>query len=287
MGGRMKIMNVIIFFVLADYNAGFSQGYFPLEKGNQWDFGTLNFPAVGYQYEFSIKVMGDTVMPNSKKYAIVNDDNHFGYLRQEGTVLYNYTDAGDMIEHDFSWKNGDTTAHRPVGNDTIITIVDVGIGERFGKNFKYWASITKAIHNLGYEPSWRTIADSLGYIYFGFSPGIYYYCMGIRVNGKVYGTVTRVTGSKENIPVRFALAQNYPNPFNPSTTISFSLPSSSFVTLKISDVLGMEVATVANEELSAGDYSRTWNAGAMPSGMYFYRLQAGANAETKRMLLLK
>jgi hypothetical protein len=99
--------------------------------------------------------------------------------------------------------------------------------------------------------------------------------------------VTEATESEIPILKHFTLSQNYPNPANPSTTISFSLPSRSLVTLKIYDVLGKEVATLANEELSAGSYSRRWNAGTMPSGVYFYRLQAGGRNESKRMIILK
>jgi len=89
------------------------------------------------------------------------------------------------------------------------------------------------------------------------------------------------------VPKRFSLDQNFPNPFNPSTTISFKIPSRQFVTLKIFNVLGKEVATLTNEELPAGTYSRQWNASGYPSGVYFYRLQAGAYAETKRLIILR
>jgi hypothetical protein len=88
-------------------------------------------------------------------------------------------------------------------------------------------------------------------------------------------------------PTAFSLAQNFPNPFNPSTTISFDLPSQSFVSLKIFDLIGREVATIVSEELSAGSHSRQWNATGMPSGVYFYRLQAGSFTGTKKLLLLK
>jgi hypothetical protein len=90
-----------------------------------------------------------------------------------------------------------------------------------------------------------------------------------------------------NIPLHFDLKQNYPNPFNPSTTISLSLPSKLFVSLKIFDLIGREVATIVSEELSAGDHSRQWNTNGMPSGVYFYRLQAGSFTETKKLILLR
>lgn len=88
-------------------------------------------------------------------------------------------------------------------------------------------------------------------------------------------------------PSEFILYQNYPNPFNPSTKISFSLPAQSFVLLKIFDINGREAATIISEELSAGTYSRQWNAKGLSSGVYFYRLQAGSLIEMKKLMLLK
>ncbi len=91
----------------------------------------------------------------------------------------------------------------------------------------------------------------------------------------------------ETIPNSLKLFQNYPNPFNPVTSISFSLPTRSFVSLKVFDLIGRDVATIISEELSAGDHSRQWNAANMTSGVYFYRLQAGNYSNTKKLVLLK
>jgi hypothetical protein len=100
------------------------------------------------------------------------------------------------------------------------------------------------------------------------------------------GLVTSV--SKSSSPSKyFSLFQNYPNPFNPSTTISFSLPFESFVSLKIFDVLGREITTLFGEELSAGNHSKIWNTANLPSGIYFSRLQAETFIETKKLVLLK
>jgi len=91
----------------------------------------------------------------------------------------------------------------------------------------------------------------------------------------------------QEIPTAFSLSQNYPNPFNPATTIRFSLPQRSFVTLKLYDVLGREVTTLVNEELTMGNHQRTWNAANVSSGVYFYRLQTKNFLETKKLLLLR
>jgi len=89
------------------------------------------------------------------------------------------------------------------------------------------------------------------------------------------------------IPAKLQLFQNYPNPFNPVTTIMFQIPEKSFVTIKVYDVLGNEVATLVNEEKPAGNYEVRFSASSLSSGIYFYRLQAGDFIETKKMLLLK
>jgi hypothetical protein len=90
-----------------------------------------------------------------------------------------------------------------------------------------------------------------------------------------------------NHPPKYTLDQNFPNPFNPSTNISFSLLSKSFVSLKIFDALGREISTIVSEDLSAGNYSRQWEASGYPSGIYFYRIQVGSFSETKKLVLLR
>jgi hypothetical protein len=105
-------------------------------------------------------------------------------------------------------------------------------------------------------------------------------------------------GIEDNIaasPVTYQLTQNYPNPFNPSTTLQFQVPKRSFVSLKVFDVLGRELATLVNEERLAGIYRVTWDASKLPSGVYFYRLRAGDAStssargfvETKKMVFAK
>ncbi len=91
----------------------------------------------------------------------------------------------------------------------------------------------------------------------------------------------------EIAPSSFTLAQNYPNPFNPSTVITYSLPENGFVILKVYDVLGSEVASLVNEQKSAGNYSVEFNASDLGSGVYFYTLKSGASVLSKKMILAK
>src|SRR3989339_282803 len=110
---------------------------------------------------------------------------------------------------------------------------------------------------------------------------------------KYVQTPTSVDIFPLNIPDRFTLEQNYPNPFNPSTTIRYAIPllggdeRGGFITMKVYDVLGNEVATLVNEEKPAGSYEVNFDAIGLPSGIYFYKLQAGSFVETKKMILIK
>jgi hypothetical protein len=100
--------------------------------------------------------------------------------------------------------------------------------------------------------------------------------------------LTDVEGQIERVlPIRYALEQNYPNPFNPATRITFCIPDDKLVTLKIFDLLGREIAVLVNEKKQAGIHSVDWNAVGFPSGVYFYRMQAGSFTGTKKLVLLK
>ena len=112
-------------------------------------------------------------------------------------------------------------------------------------------------------------------------------------NWSIYTTIkyeqrpVSVAERNRPLPQSYVLEQNYPNPFNAATTISFSLAAKSLVRLSVFDVLGTEVATLLSEELPAGKYAQPWNADDLPSGVYFYRLQAGSFVKTKKLILLK
>jgi hypothetical protein len=106
--------------------------------------------------------------------------------------------------------------------------------------------------------------------------------------------VTNLDESEQKL-TSFYLSQNYPNPFNPVTKIKYTIPSVTLrqaqsdilVTLKVYDILGREVATLVNEEKPAGEYEVEFNAANLPSGIYFYQINAGNFVETKKMVLLK
>lgn len=117
----------------------------------------------------------------------------------------------------------------------------------------------------------------------GSDPGIGSYAL---IDDLTFGQTSDVTQLSQ-IPLEYSLEQNYPNPFNPSTKIEYSIPNESFVQLKIFDLLGNEVATIVNEEQSAGKYQVDFTATHFSSGLYFAQLNAGSQMSTIKMILLK
>jgi len=93
--------------------------------------------------------------------------------------------------------------------------------------------------------------------------------------------------TSSSLPADFELGQNYPNPFNPSTNISYQLPKAGYVSLKVYNILGKEVAALVNEYKPAGKYTISYNASALASGIYIYKLSSSNYSSIKKMILMK
>ena len=117
-----------------------------------------------------------------------------------------------------------------------------------------------------------------------------YYCephQSMGMTGTIIVQNPAGVGDEEMMVDQFELEQNYPNPFNPSTRINYSVPSASFVRLKVYDILGNEVAILVNEEKPAGEYQLEFDASELTGGVYFYQLTSNSFVDTKKMILLK
>jgi hypothetical protein len=167
-----------------------------------------------------------------------------------------------------------------------------------------WTTATE-INNLGFEiqrnlsNGWGTIgfvegrgttSEITNYQFFNdlsefnSTEKLMYRLKQIDLNGTFsYSNIVEVDFLVEN----YSLSQNYPNPFNPSTIISFSLTRSTFVTLKIYNILGNEITTLVSELIPGGNHKVNFDATGLPSGVYLYSLNAGDFVETKKMLLMK
>jgi len=141
---------------------------------------------------------------------------------------------------------------------------------------------------IGYVEGSGTTSEERSYSYLdkNLKPGTYVYRLKqIDFNGKF--EYSQEIEADVTAPLAFRLEQNYPNPFNPSTKISFSVPTSGFITLKVYNVLGQEVSTLVNRVVEAGIHSVDFNAAQFNSGIYFYSLEAGDINQIKKMTLIK
>ena len=109
------------------------------------------------------------------------------------------------------------------------------------------------------------------------------------MNQVITGNITGVGDNNDGnvVPKKYYLYQNYPNPFNPSTTVSYDIPKAGFVQLKIYNILGVEIATLVNRNLQAGNYQITFDASDIPTGVYIYSLRSNNFVSSKKMIVLK
>lgn len=151
----------------------------------------------------------------------------------------------------------------------------------FFSPWSYLAGPTTAMGNFGGSSSQGSWV--LRVQHNGGSPEAYLLGWGLRINNSVTG----IEPLSNIIPGKFSLEQNYPNPFNPSTEIQFGVPKDVKVKISVFDILGREVQVLADEFKTAGEYKVTFDASKLPSGVYFYTINAGTFSDTKKMILIK
>ncbi|MBT8379705.1 MAG: T9SS type A sorting domain-containing protein [Ignavibacteria bacterium] len=239
---------------------------------------------------FTAEVIGDTILNNGKNYSVISPRDLIRgiFIRADSSSVYYYDEneqeedtlfkldanVGDIWYTDFDW----IFIVELEKKDTIIFLGHLTETLRFKLD--------------GLALGWITLSNIFGPITstdWGDPPGntqtftFTYHCI---INEKIFGEPLL---APINIAIlhKFDLEQNYPNPFNPTTKIKYQIPESSFVKLKVYDVIGNEIATLVNEKKLAGTYEIEFYGTGLPSGIYFYQLKAGNFIETNKMLMLK
>jgi len=280
------------------------------------------------QYSYTFDVNKNKLSELDVQWSNVQWSNYLKYT-------YTYDADGNMLsELVVYWSNGQWTnneqstytydAHGNMLSELVVYWSDGRWTNYFQYTYTYdvhgnmlselewywsngqWTIVSRELR--GYDSHWNLISESFA-LWSGISwdptdanfiihAGNYQYTVqgcNVKISYTILNTLD-VPAQVNNRAINYSLSQNYPNPFNPSTNITFHLLTKAFVSLKVFDVLGREVAVLMNEELSAGIYTRQWNASNMPSGVYFYRLsiltedqdgQAGSYSETKKLVLLR
>lgn len=246
---------------------------------HMWFGGVVNSPPYNYAIGYATSPDGTNWTKNTNNPVMVRDLSN-GWDRHgvvPGTVLFDGTSY-------HAWYSGHGGDYRyRVGYATSTD------GVNWNKDI-----LNNPVLDFGPSGNWDFNQAWNGSVLFDTVTHTYkmWYAGGPFFSERMGYAISLINGIDDNIltdlPQRFALSQNYPNPFNPSTRISYSIPNSGFITLKVYDILGKEIQTLVNEFQNEGTHYINFNANSFSSGIYFYKLQSGKEfVEIKKMLYVK
>jgi len=282
--------------------------YYPIQTGDYWEYKNhyWQFPFYYDSSAHSVEIIGDTILSNNYKYKIllkknIPDDGFSSkiYERVDSSTacVYRYSNDTVFVNSEYlidsllaqpgDFFAGSRSGYGSYGNTIFSTLC---IAE-YEDTVLGLITDVKELQDQSFIPELNyRLAKGLGFVSsisceFGCGSTRLVYAI---VNGNVYGD--RITNVEKGIttrPKEYILDQNFPNPFNPSTTIRYQIPQNGFVTLKVYDILGKEVATLVNEVKASGRYEVNFDASTLASGIYLYRLNVNDYLDVKKMLLIK
>lgn len=269
--------------------------FFPMHKGDYWLYDWNRYQIARY-YVFT-EITGDTVMPNGQRYFTFAQAK----LSQPPVPSF-YKRVDSSTACVFQWI---PQLHTEYMVDSLRArktdfFMNPFVGERYCVSVEPDTvlgipTLTKSFHYIAYNMPQDQFAYGFG-LSFTYSDdtlyGTYQTLVYAKINGIQYGTPQSVEKNSPE-PQQYQLFQNFPNPFNPTTTISFSVPRESYISIRVIDILGRTVSDIAVGRKSAGLHYVDWTAG-VSTGVYFYQLRAqpvsqpsNTIMQTRKMLLLK
>jgi Secretion system C-terminal sorting domain len=283
----MRFLSAVFFIVFILFQISFAQ--IPNPSFESWTNGDPNGWFTGNTPPVLVPITqtNDAHAGTSAVKGSVIDFQGFGFITAlisgDGAHGFPYDQRADALHGWYKFNS--------VGGDSLIMTVafsknGVPIGSGQAKATSSVSLYTEFVANTLW---FSNDTPDTAYIVFviansnGTSPHVGSYYI---IDDLSFGNSTGVE-NLNNVPNNFYLGQNYPNPFNPSTTISFSIPEEDFVSLKVFNSLGEEVATLVNEIKPSGKYSVSFDASNLTSGVYFYKIKAGKFIGTKKMILIK
>ena len=254
-----------------------TDGYLPMSVGNYWLYNhrySWSWDKYDFPDNLIVTIVGKSELDGQIYFKFLDgrlmrmgDD---GNIYRDGVLFYDFTPSEGPFNYEVP-GNYVTREH---------SSIDVPIGTCKGYDFSIYF----------WEHGYRDfLTQNLGLVYYQYSSdtgqGDIYELYEAYINGVKYTDWT--SNVKINRPVEYISLGNYPNPFNPSTTIKYTLPQDSQVTLSIYNISGQRVSVLIDKIQPAGNYTATWDASVMPSGLYFCNLKADGFTETRKMLLVK
>ncbi len=317
-----KFLSAVIFIAavnlcnIAQAQNNEALSYFPLKTGNVWvyncsAFGTGNPPCYCVRkYRFEVY---DTILRNDKLYyllrmSVVSVSSYCSgcnapYLNDTIRIdsatgnIYKYSSVNgcafspfEIMYDSLNARINDTIRNNCNASQWKYRCTDTAYQNVFGTNRK-----TKNFAETQFEGGYsRAFAQGIGIIRSNFYA---VFCnqnsstlAGCVLDNVLYGDTSMLVGITQinsEVPGSFSLSQNYPNPFNPVTKFGFRIADFGLVRFTVFDAIGREIEVLVNQQLQPGTYEVNWDASAYPSGVYYYRLEAGSFTETKKMALVK
>jgi hypothetical protein len=248
------------------------------DQGQTWSFTDTPLATGGPSYGIRTLVFADSLMGFAGSFQGVYDKN--------ATTLVKTTDGG------LNWSAVSSLTIEPSTLQFVPHTNNATIVASSGQGFAY-------SNDAG--DTWKIATSTQPTFSLSFASPSVGWATNFSLSGNLLKYIgdlsTAVVERPTALPEGFHLAQNYPNPFgseatsrsagNPSTTIHYALPRAQYVTLKVFNMAGQELATLVQQQQAAGEYDILWNAENLPSGVYLYRLQAGGFSQTQKMILLR
>ncbi|MEW5980258.1 MAG: T9SS type A sorting domain-containing protein [Acidobacteriota bacterium] len=292
----MHTLNVVWTFIIVATTSAFGQSidtalsFYPLGRGDEWTYAYLpNFLAANPRlYTYTLKVEGDTTMPNGRTYKIISFQTsghnwgNYAFQRIDSTTACVYqSDVFGAFETLFnSLLAPPNTVAGSIG--TYDFVIEQAVFQNI-RQVRHYGSLTQRAYEL---------ASGIGIIhireYVGPMQLPYIHILtDAKINGTVYHLVTTIDRAFEQLPHVAELYQNYPNPFNPLTQIDFLVRERELVELRVYDMIGREIALLKSETMDPGLYSVTFDGSGLSTGVYHCRLNTGSSTFTKKMILIK
>lgn len=290
---KNKIQVIILFtiFISVLLKAQDPISFFPKEAENKWYYKDLNTGHISFR-----EITKDSIDSNGSHYLFYdNQTNPTRIIDTTYNVFVNSYPFPNYLLYKLKADSGDVWESQPGGaNWAWIARVETSFvfsRPSIIKIFQYGPVHPDSLsqpHAL--KEDW--LASGFGLIYQWREPTDIVSLIGCVIDSDTFGITTSIKPIENNIPADFVLKQNYPNPFNPITKIEYYIPKATFVTLKIYDIMGIEIKTLVSEEKYMGKYYVIWNGRndkdeMVSSSIYFYKLETDENKIVRKMVFLK
>lgn len=284
------IFSIIVLLLPWALYAQTPESFFPHHVGDTWQY-TLDNTNIIYRTDIIVADSTDSIGGHYLKYE---GDSRYRYHIDTSYNVYGLIPPAQDFYHHYKLNAeiGESWLWVPPQSlDSIrAKVVDIYPTTIFGintiiKEIEYWLFITPTDSLWGET---RFLAAGFGLVAHWGEPGPFYHLTGAIIDSVQFGFIVDIKDRQEEIfPEAIRLSQNYPNPFNPNTTIEYQLNRFAWVVLEIYNSLGQKIRTIVNELQPPGNYKMQFEASHLPSGVYYYRIQAGHFSNQKKMLLVK